>query len=424
MNKHRYISYFLSLALLALLANHGNLVNAQSDTGLSAVTYPAGSEAIPVLHEVWNFARDNIYPRDLAARFDNATLSEIEQQLRADNVALADAINPFLESLNISHTRFYDRRQQGYYVLRSLFSTRNLDAPQVYTIGVQLSDMQPGLVNAVMEGSPAAAAGIQRDDRLLTVNTTAFESLSQWQQAAPIELTLDRQGEQLSVTVTPVLQGFQRALVRATRASEQILACGEQRFAYLHLWSGTHPEFLTIVQDSVANALAAQVDGFILDLRDGFGGAWWPYLDSFYADRSEYFVYATETAEGRTETINAEPQNNSSVWSGPLVVLTNSGTRSGKESLAFQFKKGERATVIGSNTAGAFTAGMGVFADRDVDYILYLSVQELIVDDTTIEGLGVAPDIVVADRAAGDRSGGDGPLRTALTQLGCGSAAE
>lgn len=99
---------------------------------------------------------------------------------------------------------------------------------------------------------------------------------------------------------------------------------------------------------------------------------------------------------------------------GPLAVIINSGTRSGKESLAFQFKKGDRATLFGTTTAGAFTAGRGVFADRTADYILYLSVQELILDGTVIEGTGVTPDVVVPDDARRD-----GPLAAALDHLGC-----
>ena len=79
-----------------------------------------------------------------------------------------------------------------------------------------------------------------------------------------------------------------------------------------------------------------------------------------------------------------------------MVVLINEGTRSGKESLAFQLKKGDRSVVIGSRTAGAFTAGKGVFADReDADYIFYMAVMEPRLDGETIEGKGVEPDIEV-----------------------------
>lgn len=403
----------LPVILLTLAIGVFDDARAQDAPELSSSSYPRGSEAIPVLREVWELSRQLIHPSDLAQRFSVSKLTELEDLLRSDSkLPLADVLNPFLDSLEVSHTQFYDRRHQSYYLLRSLFSTQDLDSPTLYTIGVQLDEQDSGLVRAVMEGSPAKAAGIQRGDRLVSVGGVEFDSLLQWQDAMPIELRLSRQGEILDVTLVPILQSFHRALVRATLASERVIACGEQRFAYLHLWSGTHPQFLEALKDSVATARAESLDGFILDLRDGAGGAWWPYLDLFFADRSEFFAFSSHGAEGMSEAVRADPQTNQDAWLGPLAVIINSGTRSGKESLAFQFKKGGRATLFGTSTAGAFTAGRGVFADRDEDYLLYLSVQELLLDGSVIEGVGVSPDVWVEDKPQDDL-----PLMAALHQL-------
>ncbi len=115
------------------------LPHAQEKASRDSASYPHGPDAIPLLREMWDFSADNIYPTHLGERFDSSTLKQLEDRLRsADSVALADVLNPFLNSLGVSHTRFYDRRHQTYYMLRSLFSTRDLDSPQLYTIGVQL----------------------------------------------------------------------------------------------------------------------------------------------------------------------------------------------------------------------------------------------------------------------------------------------
>jgi carboxyl-terminal processing protease len=273
---------------------------------------------------------------------------------------------------------------------------------------------EPDRIRAVLDGSPAEAAGVQREDRIVAVNGVQFESLLQWQRPTSVKLMLLRNSEQTEVMLTPIRQGFHQALARATKASRRVLECGEQRIGYLHLWSGTHSVFLESLQDSIADAGEMSLDGFILDLRDGYGGAWWPYLDPFFEDRSEYFSYATRDAGGTSDAVRAEPQKNENAWLGPLAVIINSGTRSGKESLAFQFKKADRATLFGTTTAGAFTAGRGVFADRQADYIMYLAVHELILDGTIIEGSGVTPDVVVEDGA-----GHDPPLIAALEHLGC-----
>lgn len=412
----RFLSIFISILAISVV----DVGKAQDATELLSSSYPRGSESIPVLQEVWGLSRQLIYPSHLAERFSVNKLAELEDLLRSDsNVPLADVLNPFLDSLEVSHTQFYDRRHQSYYLLRSLFSTRDLDSPKLYTIGVQLDEQDPGLIRAVMEGSPAERAGVQRGDRLVSVDGIEFDSLLQWQNATAIELRLARQGETLDVTLAPTLQSFHRALVSATVASERVISCGEQRFGYLHLWSGTHPLFLETLKESISAARDESLDGFILDLRDGSGGAWWPYLDPFYADRSEYFEYSTRSTEGMSETIEADPQTNQSKWLGPLAVIINNGTRSGKESLAFQFKKADRATLFGTTTAGAFTSGRGVFADRDEDYLLYLSVQELLLDGNVIEGVGVTPDVWVEDGSEDDL-----PLIAALDHLVAGSGQE
>lgn len=410
----------LSVILLTLAIGFFDDARAQGAPEFSSSSYPRGSEAIPVLREVWELSRQLIYPSHLAERFSLNKLTELEDLLRSNsNVSLADVLNPFLDSLEVSHTQFYDQRHQSYYLLRSLFSTGDLDSPKLYTTGFQLDEHDPGLIRAVMEGSPAEASGIQRGDRLVSVNGVEFDSLLQWQKATSIELRLTRKGETFVVSLVPILQSFHRAFASATVASERVIACGEQRFAYLHLWSGTHPQFLEILQESVAAARDKSLDGFILDLRDGSGGAWWPYLDPFYADRSEYFEYSTLGNEGVSESIGAEPQTNQDAWLGPLAVIINNGTRSGKESLAFQLKKGDRAMLFGTTTTGAFTAGRGVFADRDEDYLLYLSVQERLLDGSVIEGEGVTPDVWVEDGSEDDL-----PLIAALNHLVPGSGQE
>lgn len=167
----RFLSIFISILAISVV----DVGKAQDATELLSSSYPRGSESIPVLQEVWGLSRQLIYPSHLAERFSVNKLAELEDLLRSDsNVPLADVLNPFLDSLEVSHTQFYDRRHQSYYLLRSLFSTRDLDSPKLYTIGVQLDEQDPGLIRAVMEGSPAERAGVQRGDRLVSVDGVAF----------------------------------------------------------------------------------------------------------------------------------------------------------------------------------------------------------------------------------------------------------
>ena len=202
------------------------LLNSQEAVRKYATDYPRGADAIPLLNEVWNFSADNIYPTTLADQFDSRTLARLEELLRSsDDAALADVLNPFLESLGVSHTRFYDRRHQSYYMLRSLFATRDLDSPVLNTIGIQLDDKDLGLVRAVLDGSPAAEAGVRRGDRIVSVDDIPFESLLQWQKSDSIRLSIETKSGRLDVTLVPVRQSFHRSLAQATAASEKVIVC-------------------------------------------------------------------------------------------------------------------------------------------------------------------------------------------------------
>jgi len=372
---------------------------------------PRGTYAEPVLSDVWDVARERIYPAALRARFDDAARLTIERRL-ADGDSLAGALNPFLLSLGVSHTYLYDSSLQGYYFLRSLFTTRDLDSPELYVLGLQLED--DGGVRAVLHGLPADRAGVLRGERIVAVDGRPFASLLDWQGPDEVAVTLESLKGRRTLSMTPRRMGFHRALLEATRNSAHSFDCGESRVGYLKLWSGADRQFLDALETSVAEARERGYAGYVLDLRDGFGGAWWPYLDPFFADRRGYFV-ATVHSGGAPETLEAEPADNPGAYRGPLAVLINGGTRSGKESLAFQFAKSGRGRLFGATTAGAFSAGQGVFADRpDAGYLLYLAVAEYRLDGAVIEGVGVAPDQDVAEVF-----GVDAPLAAALRYLGC-----
>jgi len=115
-------------------------------------------------------------------------------------------------------------------------------------------------------------------------------------------------------------------------------------------------------------------------MRGGFGGAWYDNLDTFYPERTGYFAHSMVDRNDNRHSDQAVPKVNPGHFDGPLVVLVNNGTRSGKEALPYQFKHSGRAALIGATTQGAFTAGKGVFAEASVDYMLYLAVSEFFVD--------------------------------------------
>jgi len=132
--------------------------------------------------------------------------------------------------------------------------------------------------------------------------------------------------------------------------------------------------------------LACESEGLIIDLRHGFGGS--PqreYLDPFL--RTEL--------QGTTIRSVARGKKNSSpiTYGGPIIVLTNDRTRSGKELLAYYFRKTGRATLLGERTGGYVSAGRPIRVCEDS--LLYLCVAMMTVDGKPLDGAGIEPDIEV-----------------------------
>ena len=152
----------------------------------------------------------------------------------------------------------------------------------------------------------------------------------------------------------------------------------------------------------------------ILDLRGGYGGAWWDHLDPFFSDTSNYIKLEIDKG-GKTETMESPFKKNKNYYSGQMAVLINEGVRSGKEALAYQFKKTKRATLIGEKTPGYFTTGQYFYVDEPLNYILYLCVYQLKLDGNVIEGIGIQPDISIPFDLSGEYE--DSQLSKAIEYL-------
>jgi C-terminal processing protease CtpA/Prc len=136
-----------------------------------------------------------------------------------------------------------------------------------------------------------------------------------------------------------------------------------------------------------AEQLSATVNEMLAELRtshtDGWGGASTEYLNLFNKNVPKMTWYGRGEKETKFD----------SQWREPVALLINGGTRSGKELLAFGFKKFNIGTVIGTTTAGAVTGGR-LFLLGDGS-ILYLAVRGVKIDGEVLEGKGVEPDITV-----------------------------
>lgn len=310
----------------------------------------------------------------------------------------ATVINEMLGELKTSHTRLFTPEEPAYYQMLGIFLPGNDDLkealPDVGTrysgIGIFTEEIEDEVfVRAVLDGAPAAEAGLLTGDRLIEADGQPFHAIRSFtgKVGQPVTLLIQRTPDPASrqeIIVHPKTLDGRRMFRDAMRSSIEIIERDGRRIGYIHAWSYAGRQYQRILEWALLSGRLKDADGLVLDVREGWGGASPNYLNVF-TQRS-----LTMTGSGRDD--NSFSMH--SGWSKPVVLLVNQTARSGKEILAYGFRQLGIGPVVGTTTAGAVVAGR-LFA-MDDGSLLYLAVQDVLVDgDRRLEGVGVAPDIEV-----------------------------
>jgi carboxyl-terminal processing protease len=260
-------------------------------------------------------------------------------------------------------------------------------------------------VRAVLDGSPAARAGLARGDRLRACAGEPFRPVRSFvgRAGAPTGLTIVRpDGRAGEVVVVPDAMRPRERWLAATRASARVLTSGGRRLATVHAWSWAGAEMHAALRALLLDGPLAAADGLVLDLRDGLGGA----------DPDAITLFAREVPALEWRDRRGRRSVHASAWRKPVVLLVDGHTTSGKEVLAHAFQRSRRGPVVGTRTSGAVLGGsLFLLADGSV---LYLAVRDVRVDGTRLEGRGVEPDVRVEPDG---KRGADAMLERALETL-------
>jgi carboxyl-terminal processing protease len=313
-----------------------------------------------------------------------------------------DVVVRMIEEFGDSHFDFLTESDQGFYTLGELAPGGS--PKKMPHIGAWFATDKAGYrVQMVLEGMAAEKAGLLPGDVIESVNGQPFTPVDSLKPLVGNDAAfeLSRKGEHKSVTMRVEESEGMAMFVEASRNSRRIIEHEGKRYGYFHLWAMAKEEF--------KNALSAYVygpgmrtDGFILDIRDGFGGRPEGYADPFF--RPEVKL---EWSVGEASL----PQYFG--YQKPLVLLVNDGSRSAKEVLAYILKKSKRAVLVGEPTGGRV---LGTSPLRFGDWaILEIPMVDLFVDDIRLEGNGVEPDFLVTDSY--DSQGKDLYIERALDVL-------
>ena len=315
-------------------------------------------------------------------------------------------MNGLLARLHASHTRLYGPDNFEFYLLPEVVygqpNTLRYFLPQQaagglrdtmrqpFQIGCLPSPDDPARVAAVLDGTPAAGAGLRAGDELVSVDGRPYHGLTQFG-PTPVRLGYRRQGVEATVTVTPTAATALDLMLAATEKSARIIPLPDgRRIGYVHLWCMGDFRFQAALEGLVTGRLH-DTDGFVLDLRQGYGGSPSGYADPFFLPDFEVTARLRQTPP---------PTTRHEGYGKPLVVIVDHGTRSAKEWLAWTFQESKRATLVGQQTAGA-VLGLGVFP-VGTRFLLELAVEDLTLNGIHLEGRGVAPDIALAGTPSDD----------------------
>lgn len=358
-----------------------------------ALTQPPDgiAEQFGVFWQVWNLIQQEY----VASPVDQTQL-------------LYGAIRGMLESLDDPYSVFFD---PATHKLQQATLEGSYEG-----IGTAI-DLKEGLITiiTVFEGSPAAAAGLQSGDVLLSVDGREVTGLSMAEVA-----TLIRGPADTSIRLTISRPGLLHAEILEFSVVRQRLTVESVTTRYIgddlavikiRTFAATTPRQFAAALRRVERE---GVSGIVLDLRDNPGG----YLSSSAAVASQFLP--AETVVLVEQLGNGERELHRTRRDGPhleipLVVLINNGSASGAEIVAGALADHDRAILIGEKTFGKGT----VQVEHDLtdgSAVRITMARWLTPNGHEIQGVGLEPDEVVT-RTADDRTEGLDPPLTRAQQL-------
>ena len=371
---------------------------------LHGLTLPATSLAPPLFGSVVGAVSEHFYDPNFNGVDWTALAEDYRPQVEQDSSLEARAvlINQMLDELQTSHTHLYTVDDPGYYqllgifyprinVLRDQLRNRFPDGKVSYVgIGIVTHQIEgKTFIKAIFDDSPAATAGLQVGDEILSVAGQPFHPIQSFLDKAgqPVSLQIQRSPDassQQALTVTPQQYDGITMFLDAMAESIEVIETSGHQIGYIHIWSYAGDQYQQKLEEELMYGQLKDVDALVLDLRDGWGGAPLTALNFFTAQGPSL---TSIDREGTAFTHQAH-------WDKPVVMLVNEGSRSGKEVLAYSFQQYNVGPIVGSLTAGAVVAGRPLLMPEGT--LLYLAVADVYLDDDVrLEGVGVTPDVVV-----------------------------
>jgi carboxyl-terminal processing protease len=263
----------------------------------------------------------------------------------AERELVRDALKGMLSRLD-PHSDYLDERQ--YEEMMSVTEGR------FGGIGIELT-LEGGVPQVIspIEGTPAAAAGMEPGDLILTIDGHPTDGMNAEQivkrlrgaVGTKVTLLIGRKSKgRFNVTLT-------RAIIHVVSV-KPALEPGKIGYARLTTFVENTPSELTAAIAQLKRRAGGHLNGFILDLRNNPGGL----LDSAVSIAGDFLDGGTVvTTRGRNEEDDRAyraPPAGDMLHGVPVVVLINSASASASEIVAGALQDDGRATIMGARSFG------------------------------------------------------------------------
>jgi carboxyl-terminal processing protease len=272
-------------------------------------------------------------------------------------------------------------------------------------IGIEIEQTGASLrVVHIMQGTPAAQAGIETGDQILAIDgrTVAGAKINNLldQMRGPVgsvvDLTIRRGSAGSAINVT---------VHRATINMQIVWSRLDGKVGYIKLISFDEQADASVRQAvrELSERAGADLAGFVLDLRDNPGGL----LDRAVAVASDFLdggaiVFVRSRSPEDSERWDAKPGGDLT-HGKPLVVLINAGSASASEIVAGALQDRDRAVLVGTRSFGKGSV-QDIIPLDDGSAIRLTVGRYYTPSGHSIQGLGIAPDVVVRARASDQAS--------------------
>jgi C-terminal peptidase prc len=381
---------------------------------------PDPNDYTAVLRQAWNIVNDNYVRGNFNGVDWEGVLETYLPSVQAiDNQEdFWDLMQEFMLELGDNHSRFVRPDQ-----FASEFDLPS-DQQGLPWTGFQVwpaKEDEQLFIWYVCALGPAADAGLQRGDAILAVDGQTVSRTEEGFDSALRRQTMFGDGSSDRVTLT-VQRGADRDPEEMTIRLGGAAGCDGWRWGFLNqdplIGYVRVPDFGGDTNVNILNAIEEleqdqPLDGLIVDVRHNPGGN---------SDRS-IAVFTTGTfgltgplREGATQTIYRIRGPVKWNETTPVIVLTDGSSHSAAEYFATAMQQSGRATLMGMPTAGN-TEGITGFNLADGSLIRLAVMTLQLPDGSTLENVGVIPDIEVELGQWGLREDPDLQLQKALEEL-------